>query len=79
MVWQMEMNSFGKPLRRPIQSLSAGLGAVVKVALLANDTPEGSVGKILVSSVLLDIHRCIRVIYSYAGSSIGSYRLLSQV
>lgn len=36
----------------------------VKAGLRAEETPEGSVGKILVSSVLLEIQRCMRVRYS---------------
>jgi len=43
------------------------------------ETPEGSVGKMLVSSILPEIHRCISVMYSEAGSSTGSLFLLSQV
>lgn len=36
-------------------------------------------GKIFVSSILPEIHRCISVMYSWAGSSTGSLRLFNQV
>lgn len=49
------------------------------LGLWAYDTPEGSVGKIAVSSILPEIHRCINVMYSYAGSSTGSRLLFSHV
>lgn len=49
------------------------------LGLWAKETPEASVGKIFVSSILPEIHRCISVIYSWAGSSTGSLRLFSQV
>ena len=47
--------------------------------LLANETPAGSVGKIVVLSILPEIHRCIREMYSWAGTSTGSFLAFNQV
>lgn len=47
--------------------------------LLANETPAGSVGKILTLSILPEIHRCMREIYSWAGTSTGSFLAFNHV
>lgn len=80
----MSTNLSGKPDRLPMYSGSVGLdscdkGVVVIEGLWEYETPEGSVGKMLVSSIFPEIHRCIRVMYSWAGSSTGSLFRLSQV
>lgn len=64
MVWQTSKKFWGKPERLPTQSGSPGFvswerGVVVMLELCAYETPDGSVGKILVSSILPDIHRCL--------------------
>lgn len=53
--------------------LGIGLG------LLEYETPLGSVGKMAVLSTLPEIQRCISEMYSFAGTSTGSLRELSQV
>ncbi len=47
--------------------------------LKAKETPAGSVGKMAVLSILPEIQRCIREMYSWAGTSTGSLREFSQV
>jgi len=82
MIPQVLEKSSRKPLRLPIHP-SASVSQINVSRTMAGfgayETLEESVGKIVMSSILPDIHRWIRAIYLGAGSSIGLRRLLSQV
>lgn len=64
-------------LRSPEAKVEAAIGG--PAVLKAKETPTGSVGKMAVLSTLPEIQRCMREMYSCAGTSTGSFFEFSHV